>query len=362
MKFKKSELSCLDWYVPFVTNKGEMTSKLQIVGSKEKNEVDLILNADVQILFTTFNKEVTEDFHYVYPMQEIVSLIKGIRDEDSEIEFIDNSISFNKSKYEFSVFDFYKSNIDEFKNQFNSKDYDFTFRGIEHFNNMKDFLGSEEDGCNVIVAYDNYLFATNKSPAFCFVNSENDSTDYNGFYFNGLVSKFLSSLKVDSISIKNDEERYFFKIGNTVFVISKGKSENKIPNFRDEKYKQFYDNPYVCSFDKNELKSALSRIKIVSSKNVNTRIFLSFKNNELLIESKDDGYAIERINASYDSELEDHFIILSTDWFSVIVNKIAGDTVKMYCTNSKNPAEAKTVKLTGETDNTIYLHTLYKYI
>lgn len=353
MKVLKSELNFIDWYSKFANNKNLMNDKIQFIGKAETKEVYVINDTGTSILYTLISKDIEKDFISVYPVNEFTSILSGIKD-DVEIELIDNTIKFGKSKYEFPIFDVIGSDFNHYKDQIEQAEVTFTLDKISMFSELGYFVGAVEDNLNGVIHYSGHYLASNQKKATAIFNRNSENVIPEGFGIAYDVFNFLTSLKIEEIGIKEFDDFYSFKINNTVFVLRKSKNL-RLPNLLDADKKSRYNNELSIEFDKAEMKNILNRIKIISKDNIDTRLFFTCKENELVIESKDGKYAVENLSVVYSKELEEFSFILSTEWVLKIINCITSKSLKMMCS-----LENKVINFVGDDTNKLYIHNIFR--
>lgn len=357
MIFKKQEFNFLDWYCFFANTKGELNNKLQIKGSKEKNEVMFALDTGVNILYTPIKKEVEEDFIYILPLVEFSSILKGVKD-DVEIIIKDNALIFGKSKYEFPVLEYTTppTQVEVYNDQIEKENISFFLNKLSFFSDMKDFTGEEEKNFNYVCSYSDYYTTSRFSPPLVLLYKREKANNIpNGFAITSFVSNFISSLKIDELGIKDFEDYYSFTINNTYFVVAK-QDKCYLPDLTTEEQRQKFENKYKIVVDKSKIKEVLNRLKIVTKNNIDTRIYLSVSKGELTIESKDNGYAVEKFEVEYDNELENYYVILSAEWLSKIINSLSGEKIEINC-----EPMCKCLKILGDDKNKVFVYVRYKY-
>ena len=218
---------------------------------------------------------------------------------------------------------------------------------------VKNFMGAQ--GLDAVALYNQYFIATNKVKVGGIVQTENKGKN---LFLSKLLINLISTLKLEELELYDYSSQgfYYFKYNNTYIIIPIEKWI--IPNFMSEKGQKYFDHPFEITFSKHDFLQVLQRIEIVTKTNYANRIYLSFKDNSIVLENKDSEYAQEIFNVSIPKELNDYFIIVSNMFLISTLNMINSDEVIMKVIPDKS---IPTISILDKEKKQIYIHVLYKH-
>ncbi len=309
MIFKAKDLNFLELYSVCVDQKSIIGKNFQIERIDD-NIIRFSQVTDNVVLFTDLDIKTENNFSYNYPTSSIVQFLKTCQ-EDEKIELLDNGLKLNKAEYNFESIEYNSSSM---KDTFNTIKTNFINNSkvkivdLEKINNIKNYVGVEK-GLDVVALINNYFVASNRYDATACIKTINKSDN---FFLSKMCSQLISSFKIKEANFLLEEDKSIFKIGDTFVIIPK--QEYIIPDIFTEEFKSYYNFSTKTIVKKVDLLFALNRINIISRENINSRIFFTFKENKIIIESKDKGYAVEEVDAIVDKELVDHYVILSSNY------------------------------------------------
>jgi hypothetical protein len=352
MIFTKKDLEFLNLYSLCVDQKSEIGKSFQI--KKEGDNIRFCQVTDSVVLFTNL-KDIKqgENFCFNYPTNSIIQLVNTCGDNE-QIEFIKNTVKIGKnSNYSFEEIDYDISSMENLFNQVYDKT-NIVIKDLEKTNVIKSYT-SNEKGLDIIALINNYFVASNRSDVTGTIKTSNKYD--NTFFLSKLTVNIINTFKLKEIAIMDIGDNYVFKIDNTTVIVQK--QECIIPNIFEDKWKKYYLFDDKIIVNKNDLLLALNRINIISKENVNTRIFFTCKENEIIIESKDKGFAAEKVNAKIDKNLIDHYIIVSSNYLINSIGLIESDEVIIKMQPDKN---ANTISIWQQNEERFFIHTLLPYI
>jgi len=351
MKIKRSELEFLEIFSMCVDNKNPLNDKFQV----KSNGTDVV--------FTQMSNEATiikafeskETINVMFPTNQFTQLIKSFS-ADTEIDITDKGVVVGESKYEFEKVDYELPSTEQLYQKTKSDDFteSFTLSDIKKMNTVKFCMGQED--LATIALMENSFVASNKSDITGVIKTAN--TFDKEFYFSKGIISILLKYGFDSISVDIEDDFYHLSVNDVdMFVAFK---EFSLPNILSEDFKTIYEHPYECSVVKKDIQEILGRIKVFASSTVERRIHVTFKDKEMIVESKekDSGYAVEKIKATYSDELEGHHIILSVSSFSTLISYLTGNTVMIRAINEK---DANVIKIYDEIGDMFFIQCLYSY-
>lgn len=350
MIFKKKDLEFLKLYALCVDPVSITGRNFQIEKISD-NTIRFSQVNDNSYFFTDFNlTENIDYFCYNYPTNSIVQFLNTCSDED-EIEFNDNSIKLgNNSDYQFEKIDFSLSGYEDLFDEAKNADYNLKIKDLQKINNIKSYIGSDR-GLDTVALMNNYFVASDKQNATSAIKTENDIKEM--LFLSKLSINVLSQVKIDEIDIYLDDKKYVFNLLYTYIIIPQ--KEYILPNFFDANIKQFYNFDTKAKINKEKFLFALNRINVFAKDNVNSRIYMTFNKDNIVIESKDRGYAIEKIEASIDDELIDHYVILSNNQLLNSVKTIDSNNIIIKSIPSKDPKKATTISIWPENNEDVFV-------
>ncbi len=332
MFLTKKELGFLELYAVCTDQKSSIGKNFQLE-KIDDTTVRFSQVTDNIILFTDVKTNSGDKFCFNYPTASIVQFLKTCSDDD-KIEFIDNAIKLsNNAEYKFESTEYDISSTKEiFENVKNSFEDNSKVKIVEldKINSIKNYIGNEK-GLDTVALMNNYFVASNRYDATACIKTSNSIIE--NFFLSKISSQLVNSFKIKEAEFVNEEDKYTFKIGNTFIIIPS--QEYIIPNIFDAEFKQYYDFTTKLVVKKNDLLFALNRINIFARENINSRIFFTLKEKEIVIESKDRGYAVEKVEAIIDGDLVNHYIIVSSNYLINAVNLINTDNIIMKIQPSK---------------------------
>jgi len=357
MIFKKSDFSFLDVFALCVDNKGLTNDKFQIIGDSKIGEIVFSQMSNGAMVYKVITSSFTEDFRFVFPTIQFNSILKSIPDDSIEID--KNILIFKKSKYEFPVIPFDgESDINFYREliEKSSPNKEIELKEIDKFAVIKNYMGTEDQSLDTIGVFDGNYMTSNKTSVSSIIKS---ISEIDNFFVSKLTTIISSACKTSSLVVKDFDKVYSFECDSSVVVVVP-KKKYILPNLLDDRIKSAYDHPYSAVISKTDFNDALKRISIVSSTNVDSRVHLTFKDKQLIIESKDSNYAIEYVNGDYSKELENHYLIVSAKEFSNIISSFAGNTVTIKVKNTQDK-DNKAISFTDEKNERTFVLCLYPY-
>jgi hypothetical protein len=331
MIFTKQELEFLTLFQLCADPKDVIGRNFQIKKIK-KDTIRFFQTNNNAIIYKDVNAVDVEDFCCNYPTDKIVQLVKSCS-ENEKITFKKSSIKMgNRSEYKFEQIN-YDVSSDEKMVENESIDFKNTIHlvDLEKINVIKSYIGNDS-GFDAVSLTNNYFVATNKTDADGFIKTSNNYDKR--LFLSKLMVGIISSFKIKELDLYTDDKKYVFIHNDTCIIIPLG--DYKIPDYFIEKYKKFYKFDDKLKVNKSELLIALNRINIFSKDNIHTRIFLTFEDNKIKIESKDKNYAIEIIKADIDKNLIGHYFITSASHLINSIANINSDIVTFQIKPDKN--------------------------
>ena len=357
MVYKRKDLEFLKVFQTCSSGGGALSDHLNIVTDKEKQIVYFSLLDDNVSLIQELPFNEGEDFEVSYSLSQFISMMSFCKDAD-DIVIEKDKIKFgNNSEYNFESLMF---NKDEFTNilDMSIEGEDIELKDLEKIDKISFSIGIEPElAC---IAFQDNHFITYKSNAvstakiLSYIKSNNNLEE--NFYLPQVFYKLYSIYKFKDITIKKLSERFMYmNINNMKIYMTVG--DYSIPYIFDDGLKDKLNPVDQVIVNKEEFKTALSRIKVLNQKTLYNRVFINFNDEGIKIEIKDDFKGYENISATVDNNIKNFYIICSTVALFEILNSIPTDQVMINLTNEKGLA---TIKITDKDNICNHILTLTK--
>lgn len=321
MVFTKKDLKFLELYNLCVSSDATKISSSYFQIENFGNERARFLQSnsvDGITIFTDIKTTDSTKFCFYYPTRLIVQILNTCKNDNDSIEFKEGSIKLqSKSSYKFEDIQYEltsgeKEIIEEvIKSQQKSN---LDIKDLKKINVVKSYTGSEPT-INTVVAMKDYFISSDRRNATAAVKTLNK--DIENFEFSKQIISVFGKSDLSEISINVDENKYWFRINDTYIIVKKPEEKFKtiIPNIFSDEFKGFYNFETTVVIDRELFLDSLNRVNIFARENLDSRIFVNFKSNSLVIESRDKGrLATEEIEAKVDSNLVGLEILLSNNY------------------------------------------------
>lgn len=339
MKFKKEELKFLEMYFNLLDTRSFLNNKIYIKFNKDNNEVIFAQQSRKFNLITKISKDLGElenSHEMIVDTKKLFQLINLIP-QNLDILFIPDkcSIKFGNSVYNLENYQGDYSIIYDLLNL--QKEKEIKIVDLKKIFLLKNYCGQDE--LSTIALLDGHFQASNIYDVAGIIKNENDKSIK---YF--FPSEFLSIIKLynlDSIILNIYKNSIMsFEIENTIIIINEFKYS--LENHFDEEIKELYEHNTKITVNKDILLEAIQRITVVAKDNLFNRIFMSFDTNNIILESIDTGYSIEKIQyVSLDKEIKDVKIIISAEYFKKIISSLNGEIITIRISNDKDSVAIK---------------------
>lgn len=338
MKFTKQELSFLDLFSMYVDSSiGQFGDKVIMI--KQDDHVLFLQKGRDDILFTKKIEKEAEDFEpIIYETQKLNQIIKYLPD-NSDIEIDGTKISVSEDiQYEFESFDYGVDNssfttIVDLLDDLGSATKKVSLVDVDKIANIYQFMGERLfsfdsfDNLNLIAYFNNYYVASDRYHVTAAV--QNASSIDEDFYFHSIVysvAKYLDEKDVDIHIFKDESDeddtgKCVMNFGD-LSVFFPHTEESCLPNILEDDKKEFYEHNDYIVIEKDKLLSVLQRIMIITNAELKDRVFITFSKNNIVIESKDNGYAKEVLPVKESNLENDISFILSSKYLVSTVKLI----------------------------------------
>ncbi len=352
MEFTKQQLSFLEVFGMTTNTKSFLNDKINI--QTDDSNIYFSQHTDTVKLIQVFDNITKEKINVTYSTNQFAAMVKSCQD-DEKIEISSEGVKFGKnSEYKFESYDISVDDPKLLLDLVSNKNQTYLLIDFGKINNVRNFISSDEDYNCISLQDNNYITFNGAVIAI----SKSDNNIEEKLYLPAIFFNIINQLKLETVnifSLQNGEYYNFNVNGLNVFLYIK---EYGIPYVFGDEIKSEFEHPYSVECCKKDISNALSRIKIMSQSNPEMRVFVKFTNNKIIIESKDNQYGKEEINATYDKELEDFYLILSSHYLYSIVNLLKGEIIKIFVKPDK---EIKAIKIIDEKENNFYVHIPFEY-
>ena len=352
MVFKKEDFDFLEIYVTGTDTKVAQNDKIQIIADKKEQTVRFAQISNNIWFITKMEKVVDEDFTMIINVKQFYDLVKQ---SGGDITLKKDGLYFASGEYKLEQSDYAYDDIDYVYNIATTKKADsvFTLSEISKASAISSFIGGE-DPLATVVLQNGHFVTSNRYDVTAVAKTESNDKEVLK-YLSSTTANILMSQKIEEVDIHTykEENFYTFKINSTLIVVNE--LEYLIPDLFSGGTFEKIMHPSVLQCDKADLKLALSRMKILASKNFEGRLYLKFAADNLILENRTGALCKEEIKATVPKELFDREIILSVNWLSDIINKIDGSTIDIMVGDE----DASTATLKDSSDEKIFIHCLY---
>ena len=353
MRFTKQQLNFLEVFAMVSNTKAFLNDKVNI--QTKDNKVYFSQNTDnVKLIQVLEVQGQTDQINVTYLTNQLSAMVKSCQDDDV-ISISAEGIKFGKnSEYKFESYDVSIDDPNTILNMAAAPEKSYALGNFEKINTIKNFISSDEN-FNCISLQDNNFISYN-GQVIAISTSTNDIKEL--LYLPSVFFNIIDKLKIKEVNLAllQNGEYYNFKSNDlNIFLSIK---EYGIPYVFSSEIKSEYDHPYSVECNKKEILKALNRIKIISQSNPETRVYVQFTNNKIIIESKDGQYGKEEVDAVYNNELKDFYVILSSSHLYSIASLLVGETVRMFLKPDKS---INAVKIVYEKEENIYVHIPFEY-
>lgn len=362
MIFKTGELDFLNLYAVCINNTDEMSEKFEIFADPESKTVTFTqFSSYIKFITVLENKDITEEFKLILSTDKFVKLLKMSSDDDVDINKL--GIDFPSGHYDFGTEEW--SNQDDLKaiqeklNQ-NPSNKNIEITDLQFLLILKSYMGKE--GLDAVHLNKGYFVASNKFDSTGVIKTKNDSKI--SMFLTKEVADICKILKLENLTFDfyddNDPAFYTFDVGNTKVIIVHNQDDYIIPDVFDPDTEELYKHKDIITVNKEELKLSLDKIKTFASENLDSRIFITVKSDHILIESKDNGYAFEKVTAKVDNvEIYGIEILVSAMYLSMMVRGLLGEKINISIPVEEEPVA---IEVNDEEGSRFFIHCLYDAI
>lgn len=362
MKFKKKDLEFLKIYSICSDTRSELHDKVQIKADSKEGKITFSqFSMDANLVTQVDNVE-NEDFSIVYPINTLTQMLRLCK-EDSVIEITKDDLKFSdNSQYKFESFNYdFDSNVRLFLDIIDKETpiKKYTLKDLGKLNINKNFIGITED-LQYVRFEDNHFITSDRENITCVCKSDNNINDT--IFLPRIFLHLYGLLEEDEINLSlyedtNKETLYIFNIGKTYVSFNIG--ECSIPNIFDEEFKEIYDHKHKVEVDREKFLEAVKRIRIVTVKEIGNRVFVTFNKDSLLFESKDVGYASEKVQANVDNSLIGVTIVLSSVLLNSIANMLKDEKIII---KASREMDATVATIVDESNMITFINNLFENI
>jgi len=375
LKFKQEELNFLLLYAICANEKTEITDKFQILSIENSTDV-VFLQLGMEVRFITIlkDKNINKDsFVLTYQTQKFSEILKYCF-KDDEIVITSTHVNFGKaSKYTFESFDNTEYlKIDAIMKLLEKSNscQKMEFFDFEKVNLIKSYLGENSQGLDTIGFFNNHFVTTNRTDGSGIIKTKNN-IDKN-YYFPVMLYQMYNYLKLQSVFIYDIEDEstheMMFKYNDTYLFFSKvdaqlkldkdgGDDSDLFPNILSDKIKKMYYHDTFVEINKEELLRILRKISAVTSSEFFNRIFLSFKEDKIIIETKDIAECYEEIKCNIPKDLLNIILVCGISYAINMISSVPGKDIVVRFPNSVD--NIYTMCYSDKEETVIFIQNLY---
>lgn len=291
MKVKKSDLKFLKDYNAIVETSTVLGNKLKI--KVENNVATYVQNSKSATLITSIPCSTNESFDLLVETKTFWNFLNTLEEEDiltiEQDGFTigeDKKYTFDLSQLDFINIDDLLVTIENLKS--NSDTISFDFKEYDELKTVFPFMG--KDSLESIGLMKNKILATDRIQI---VYSECEFSLDENYFISKLAGQLLKENIGSVTKIYIDEDFYFFNKDNTLCIFQWEKCI--IPDiFQESSYSKFNQKDNV-EVNTKEIKNCLKRMSYFTFDNPSFRIFITIKDDHLIIENRDYNKSYEKI-------------------------------------------------------------------
>ena len=351
MDFKKKDLEFLKVYQSCVDTNSFNGDKLNIIFDKEKSKVYFTLFTDDVKFIKEIHSKIDENFVMSINLVQFNQMASFCKDDDI-IDITRGKIKFgNNSEYNFETYDF---NMEDFNYILNMElDGDIlNITDLLKIDKISFSIGLEDSARNrsnlACIAYQDGYFVTYNGSVCSFIKTENKINE--NFYLPKMFYKLYQIYKFKEISLKVISDNFLFMNVNDMKIYL-ARFDYGIPYIFGEDLKKKYEHENHILIDKDNFKTAISRLKVLGQKTNLHRVFIYF-NDILKIEIKDEYCGFESVTSEYiDENIKNSYVICNILLLHDILNNYKENFIKIKTSLDGNSP----LKIEDEKNKVCYL-------
>lgn len=355
MFFSKEELAVLNMYSILSDQTTVYSDRIIVDNIEGTNDVAFMQYSDKVKIFTLF-KDKKDCIDWNYDTQVLSNFVRLSKNDDV-IEIKGESVKLgNNSSYEFKKMDLVTTDnhlsskqILDLINQ-RSRREKITIKDVNNLQHIKEYLGPEEDNCNIYGLINNYFVACDIKNITGAVKTSSNINEI--LYFPDIFSKFISYSKLNEVDIYTYEENnlYMVQYGNSFLFfesIKHNEEDPMLPNIFDSKYKDMYYHPNTIIVNKKDVLFNLNKLNLITQSSLENRLFIKVNENTITIKNKDGSIiGSEEIEAKIDKNLANiNEFAVSGSFLQSSISKINCENVSLRVPININ--DAVTISLLG---------------
>lgn len=367
MIFKKEELDFLNFYSMYVDSSlGSFGDKVIIF--KYDKEILFIQKGRDDILFIKRIHREVEDFApIIYETTKLNQIIKSLPNK-SDITIDGTKISVADTiNYEFESHDYavdtkYFDDMMELVLNFADVTEEVVLLDVDKLNNVQPFMGEKLfpfenfDNLNLVAFFSGYYVTSDRYHVTAAV--KNSSKIEKDFYFHSIVYPVCKYLEQKDAHLfiyrtEGEDDDKCVMTFDDFSVIFPHTESSRLPNIMTEDTKSFYEHDSYIVVDKQSFLNVLQRIMIITNAELKDRVFVSFTEDKMIIESKDNGYAKEIIDLEECNVPATASLVLSSRYLVQTSKFIQEDKLKIKIPTDE---EGVAIKIQGkDSDKKFYV-------
>lgn len=357
MLFKKKSLEFLKVFQVCPMSNEQEADKLQII-SKEGKVYFSLMTPTVKLI----KEEPCTDYEEIsmsISLSKFNTMMTFCKDDDDISISAEGKIKFgSNSEYTFETFDF---NIDEFNDTISSvvEGELIEIKDLSKIDKVAFSIGTEPELACLAFQDNNFVSykSNTQSNAKTLSYTKTDNEVKDNFFLPLTFFKLYSIYKFTEISFKKlSENSIYLEINGIKIYMAVG--DYSIPYIFDEGIRAKFDHTQAVSIDKEILRTALSRIKVLNQATTYNRVFIYFNSdNTIKVEIKDECKGFETVPANIANTLYDFYIVVSVVSLFEVLSNIPTEKIIIKLENNDDLA---TMKITDEKETQYHILTLTK--
>jgi hypothetical protein len=355
----KGSLQFLSDYVSIAENTTAVGNKLQII-SKNNNKAIFVQKSMDATLIKELDCVTVGEFDILVEVKMFWNFINSFSDKD-EIEITPEGFSVGQDKkYTFETHNGDFFNVDEIMAIINDAKVEestimFSFKDFNTLNIASKYMG--KDTLQTIGFMKDKILGTDR---FQIVYSDASFTlPDNYFLSKPAISLLIQHKDKKEIPIYFNGRFYFFEIDGTTCIFEW--KTYAIPDlFEDKPYSRFNQVDFV-KLGKEELKASLNRMSYFVTNNPSMRIFITLKEDHLLIENRDFNKSFEKIPYLQGNvDLNEAMVIVNCKNLITFVENMDKTSNEVSFFVNRDPSNRSTIRLEDSTGSFKFVHILLK--
>lgn len=357
MKVKKTQLQFLKDFVSVSENTTPLGNKLKLK-IEPNNKVVFVQKGKETTLIYELDCETKEQFEILVDVKMFWDFINTV-DENEDLLITpkgfflgeDKHYTFETHQMEFFDVDQLKNTVAESRTQ--SSTTMFVFNDFNKLAICSKYVG--KDNLETIALMKDKILGTDRIQIV--YSSANFNLDKNYFLSKQAINILINHKDLNQIEIFLAENFYFFEVKGILCVFQW--KQFAVPDLFEAKPLSRFNQTEKVVLNKKDLMTSLNRMSFFVSNNPSNRVFVTFKNNHLLIENRDFNKSYEKVYyVSGNDKLQESTIIVSCKNILNFLNNVESNEVALFLNPDQN--SQSTLRLEDISSNFKFVHVLLK--